>query len=207
MRGDLRMVKGIVFTVLGTTAIVTTTAVALVVGAQRARRKGRAQRAAPSDAVIILGAYTDGYRPSPPLTARLRAGLNLYRSGYATHFIVSGGQGADETISEASSMRRFLILNGIPPEFILMDRHSTDTWENLRNSKDVMENHNLRTAIVVTSDYHLPRAIAVAQQLNMKVSGFAAISKRSEFKYAIREVIARTKYTLTGQATLRSKGD
>lgn len=200
------MVKIIAFVLLGATTIAATGALALVVGAQRTRRKGRRERPVVSDAVIILGAYTDGYRPSRPLTARLRAGLDLYRRGYAAHFIVSGGQGADESISEASSMRRFLILNGIPPEVILMERHSTDTWENLQNSLALMETYHLDTAIVVTSDYHLPRALAVARQLEMRVSGFSAVSTRSEFKFAMREVIARVKYTLSGQTALGRKG-
>jgi uncharacterized SAM-binding protein YcdF (DUF218 family) len=199
--------KAIGFALLGSTAIAGTCTLALMMAAQNARRKGRLERPVPADAVIILGAYTDGFRPSKPLTARLRAGLHLYRHGYAGYFIVSGGQGADETISEASSMRRFLILNGVPPEVVLMEHHSTDTWENLRNSRAVMAKNNLHSAIVVTSDYHLPRALAVARHLDMQVSGFPAVSQPGEFKYAIREVVARVKYTLNGQATLRKKGN
>lgn len=201
------MLKVIGFAVLGSTAVVGIFTLALMMAAQNARRKGRLERPVPADAVIILGAYTDGFRPSKPLTARLRAGLHLYRHGYAGYFVVSGGQGADETISEASSMRRFLILNGVPPEAILMEHHSTDTWENLRNSCVVMEKHDLHSAIVVTSDYHLPRALAVAKHLDMQVSGFPAVSHRSEFKYAVREVVARVKYTLNGQAALHRKGN
>ena len=170
--------------------------------AQDLRKRGRKLQPKPADTAIILGAYTDGFRPSFTLTARLRAGLRLYRAGYVSYFIVSGGRGEDETVSESRSMKRFLVLNGVPPEYVLEDRTSTDTWENLRNSQQVMERNGLITAVVVTSDYHLVRAMAVAKQLEMKATGFAAWSSRDEFRFALREVAARIKYTLSGQASL-----
>ncbi|MCL6516366.1 YdcF family protein [Alicyclobacillus sp.] len=171
--------------------------------AEYARWLGRRQRPRPADAAIILGAYTDGYRPGTALTKRLKVGLDLYRRGYVRFLIVSGGRGPDESVSESRSMKRFLILNGVPADVILEDRHSADTWENLRNSLRVMEANGLRTAVVVTSDYHLPRAMAVASRLGMDVSGCAARSGSGEFRFAMREVAARLKYAVSGQAGLR----
>jgi uncharacterized SAM-binding protein YcdF (DUF218 family) len=101
-------------------------------------------------------------------------------------------------------MKRFLMVNGVPPTVILEDRHSSDTWENLRNSRTLMERHGLATAIVVTSDYHLLRALAVARQLEMNVSGFAARSERGEFRFALREVVAWISYILKGRTAWRT---
>lgn len=163
------------------------------------KRRGRAERPEDADTAIILGAYTDGFRPSPVLHRRLRAALHLYRQGTVRTFIVSGGQGEDETISEARSMRRFLIMNGVPPHLIFVERYSVDTWENLQNSQAVMQHHHLESAVIVTSDYHLPRALAVARNLNMTVSGFAARSTPRELRLAIREVLAHIEYTVKGR--------
>ncbi len=179
---------------------------AVVWAANDIRRRGRRERPVPSDVAIILGAYTDGLRPSRTLKLRLRAGLDLYRQGYMSYFIVSGGRGADETVTESRSMKRFLVLNGVPPGVIFEEGRSSDTWENLVNSRRVMRECNFNKAIIVTSDYHLPRALAVAKQLEMDVSGFAARSSQAEFRYAIREVLARIQYTLKGQAALSRKG-
>jgi uncharacterized SAM-binding protein YcdF (DUF218 family) len=201
-----RLLKGVLLGILGIGAA-GTTGMLLVVGAAREmRRTGRRQRPSPADVAIILGAYTDGYRPSPPLKSRLRAGIELYRRGYITYVIVSGGKGEDESVSESSAMKRFLIINGVHPDYILEEPKSKDTWENLRNSRKAMTQFNLKSAIIVTSDYHLPRALAVAKQLNMDVTGFAAWSGKGEFYSAIREVFARIKYTLYGQAAIRQKG-
>lgn len=171
--------------------------------AKRIKKAGRREKPKPSDVAIVLGAYTNGYQPGTALTSRLKAALELYRRGYVRYLIVSGGQGTDETVSEARSMKRFLIFNGVPAGVILEDRYSTDTWENLRNSREVMSHHGLESAIIVTSDYHLPRSLAVARQLNMKISGYAARSGRTERRSTRREVLALIKYLAAGQASWR----
>ncbi len=174
-----------------------------IYAAQRIKRAGRHERPVPADAAIVLGAYTNGYQPGIALSARLKAALDLYRRGYVRYIIVSGGQGTDETVSESRSMKRFLVFNGVPPQMILEDRHSTDTWENLRNSRELMFKHSLNSAVIVTSDYHLPRSLAVARQLNIKASGFAARSTNKERSSMRREVFAIIKYLAAGQAAWR----
>jgi uncharacterized SAM-binding protein YcdF (DUF218 family) len=171
----------------------------LVILAEGIRQQGRRMKTKPADTAIVLGAYTNGFRPSPPLLARLRASLDLYRNGYVKHIIVSGGRGDNETVAESSSMKRFLMMNGVDPGVVIEDWHSTDTWENLRNSAVVMENSHFQTCIIVSSDYHLPRAMAVARLLNLDASGWAAWSTNREFQFAIREVFAYLKYWWSGQ--------
>ncbi|MBX5436527.1 MAG: YdcF family protein [Alicyclobacillaceae bacterium] len=160
-------------------------------------------RPRPADAAIILGAHTDGYRPSRPLRARLRGGLDVYRRGLVSHIIVSGGRGADETVTESSSMKRFLVFNGVPPDAVLEERRSRDTWENLRNSQELVELHQWRTVVIVTSDYHLFRALAVARRLGMSATGMPVPSGRREFVYAVREVGAIFTYLLAGRLKWR----
>lgn len=190
--------------ILGVVAIIAGFGTSLFtrVFAQRLRKAGRNERPVPSDTGIVLGAYTDGYRPSLPLQSRLHAAIHLYRHGVVRTLIVSGGQGDDESVSEASSMKRFLMLNGIPAHVIYEDRKSTDTWENLKNSQALMKNVGFRTAVVITSDYHLPRALAVARTLGMNVTGYPAWSTKREFRAAKREVFAHIQYTFKGRQSL-----
>ena len=190
------MMAGIVLLVTGGVVI-------LLLSATWIRYRGRHERPCTAEVAILLGAYTDGFRPSRPLMARLHAGLWLYRLNYVRYVIVSGGKGKDETVSESRSMKRFLMLNGVPAAVILEDTQSGDTWENLVNSRSLMERFQVHKAVVVTSDYHLPRALAVARQLGMDVCGYAAWSGRGEFHMCIREVLAGIKYTLGGQAAWR----
>lgn len=165
-------------------------------------QRGRREKPSFSDVGIVLGAYTDGYRPSLPLQSRLRVAIRLFRQGAISAIIVSGGQGADETVSEASSMTRFLVFNGLPKDAIVEEPMSKDTWENLRNSRDIMERCEFKSAVIITSDYHLPRALAVARYIGMKVSGCPAISRKGEYQSAVREVFAHIQYTLKGRQSL-----
>ncbi|QQE81335.1 YdcF family protein [Alicyclobacillus sp. SO9] len=170
--------------------------------AQNIRLIGRSATPRKADTAIILGAYTKGFQPSIPLLARLRAGIQLYREGVVRYIIVSGGKGENETVTESSSMKRFLVLNGVDPAWIVEEQFSSDTWENLLNSQEVMKRYRFNNAVIVTSDYHLPRAIAVARQLEMDVTGFAAWSSQGEFRYAVREVIAWLAYWRNGQLSV-----
>jgi len=172
--------------------------------ARRIRLRGRSFQPHPADTAVVLGAYTHGFEPSTPLKLRLQAALRLYRQGYVRYIIVSGGQGKDESVAESSSMKRFLVMNGVHPEDIIEDRLSTDTWENLRNSQHAMERAGCKTAIVVTSDYHLPRAMAVARQLEIDATGYAAWSSNEEFPFARREVFAWLAYWKDGQVKVGS---
>ncbi len=174
----------------------------LVILAEWIRQQGRRMQPKVAKTAIVLGAYTDGFHPAPPLMSRLHASLQLYRQGFVEYIIVSGGRGENETVAESSSMKRFLVLNGVHPDVVIEDRHSSDTWENLRNSSAVMKSLGFLDCVIVSSDYHLPRALAVAKQLNLEASGCAAWSTHREFQYAVREVFAYAKYWWSGQLSM-----
>ncbi len=91
------------------------------------------------DYIIIHGAGLDGPRPTPLLAGRIDKALELWnKQQHHGKFVVSGGQGADEVVSEAQAMRDYLLEKGVPADAILMEDKSTTTWENLRNSLAVI---------------------------------------------------------------------
>lgn len=87
------------------------------------------------DYIIIHGAGLDGTRPTPLLAGRIDKALELWNKQHQQgKFVASGGQGADEVVSEAQAMRDYLLEKGVPADAILMEDKSTTTWENLKNS-------------------------------------------------------------------------
>ena len=87
------------------------------------------------DYIIIHGAGLDGPRPTPLLAGRIDKALELWNKQHQHgKFVVSGGQGADEIVSEAQAMRDYLLEKGVSADAILMEDKSTTTWENLRYS-------------------------------------------------------------------------
>lgn len=103
------------------------------------------------DYIIIHGAGLDGPRPTPLLAGRIDKALELWKKQHQHgKFVVSGGQGADEVVSEAQAMRDYLLEKGVPGDAILMEDKSTTTWENLRYSLAII-NADRATGVDATS--------------------------------------------------------
>ena len=103
------------------------------------------------DYIIIHGAGLDGPRPTPLLAGRIDKALELWNKQHQHgKFVVSGGQGADEVVSEAQAMRDYLLDKGVPGDAILMEDKSTTTWENLRYSLAII-NADRATGVDATS--------------------------------------------------------
>ncbi|MDR3564016.1 MAG: YdcF family protein [Negativicutes bacterium] len=128
----------------------------------------------PSDVIIVLGAKLIGHDPSTMLRLRLDQAVKLYQRGYAATIIVSGAQGADETMSEGAAMRDYLVAQGIPAERILTEEASYNTMQNLVNSRAIMQAQGFKQAIIVSSASHIRRSLVLAKQLDMEVSGSPA---------------------------------
>ncbi len=153
----------------------------------------------PADAMIVLGGGIDPVDGTPRATLayRLDRAVELYAAGYAPLIIVSGGQGANEPISEAESMRRYLEARGVPADAILLEDKSTNTQQNMEFSKALMDVQGCDTALIVTSDYHLWRALRLAQRAGIAASGAGSrnsVTPLYALKNLARETFSWAKY-------------
>ncbi len=137
-------------------------------------RQAEKEEAQPVDALIVLGsAVWPGERASPSLAARTRHAVALYRAGYATHLILSGGLGQYPP-SEAEAMRRIAASAGVPAEALALDETSHSTEENLQNARRIMQANGWRTALIVSDPFHLFRAKLMARDLGIEAYGSPA---------------------------------
>jgi len=155
----------------------------------------------PADVLIVLGAqvYRSG-APSPALKRRLDVALSLYQRGYAGKIITTGAQGSNEPMPEADAMKIYLVEHGVPEEDVFCDPDSYNTIENITHAKAIMDAEGLKTAIVVTSDYHLWRALSVCKGLGIPATG--AGSKNAEtwpmvVRNLVQETVSWVKYIVT----------
>lgn len=132
------------------------------------------------DAIVVLGG---GITPAAPpflmepdladAADRVWYAAQLYRRGVARRIIVSGGSFVEQrggpATSEAEAMRRFLIDLGVPLEAIVSEGNSLNTLENIRNARQVVG--DARVALV-TSAFHMPRALKIARRGNLNVGAF-----------------------------------
>ena len=152
-----------------------------------------------ADAGIILGAALWRDQPSPALRERLIKAVELYEAGKVDYLVLSGGTGGLlSTISEAEGMRNFLVEKGVPEDKLLLESESVNTFQNIRFSQNVMQEHNINSSIIITHDYHLPRAIEMASYLKLEsVQGAAVHSKVLNPVYnQAREILSLSKWKL-----------
>lgn len=158
--------------------------------------------------LIVLGAKVNGSAPSLILSERLRAALDYMTEYPDSTAIVSGGQGAGENISEAEAMEVWLVNKGVDGERIIKEDKSTTTQENLENSLEIIKNmtdsDEIRAAIV-TSDFHMYRAVYMAEKLGITAVSFPARTARTGLRvnYYMREPIALVKMYLFQTASNR----
>ena len=149
------------------------------------------------DAIVVLGAQVkeDG-TPSVALERRLTVALECYREEPKL-IIACGARGANEPRAEGDVMRDWLIERGVAPEDIVAETESRNTRQNLMNAHAIMENRWLYSALVVTSDYHVPRALALCYDVGLPASGKGSPSKPEYFlKNHFREGLSWVKYWL-----------
>ena len=155
-----------------------------------------------TDAIIVLGAQIlpDG-EPNRILKTRLDLAVSAYQA--APRLIVCcGAQGADEPAPEGEVMRDYVIAHGVPAEYVLAETNSYNTYENLANARKLLPD-SVKTVLIVTSDYHIARAIWIAGNQGMTAYGAGSPTYwKWRFKNHTKEALSWVKYLymrLTGK--------
>lgn len=156
----------------------------------------------PADYVIVLGAQVKGTRVSRSLRQRLDAACAYLLEQEETLVIVSGGQGPGEDISEAEAMAAYLEAEGISERRILKEDRSVNTEQNLRFSQALITKEDASVALV-SSDFHIFRAVHIARAKGMKATGVPARSDLGMYPHnMVREAFALVKDLILGNAVL-----
>ena len=126
------------------------------------------------DYLVVLGAQMKASGPSRALQYRLDEAANYLIENPDTKVIVSGGQGADEPVSEARGMCEYLTAKGIGPDRIFMEDQSKNTFQNLSFSAEFLDRENDSVG-VVSNNFHIFRAEKIAKKAGYaNVFGIAA---------------------------------
>jgi vancomycin permeability regulator SanA len=152
----------------------------------------RASELADVDCIVVLGCLVkDNGNPSDMLHDRLRMGVELYNGGAAPKLLMSGDHGRTN-YNEVAAMKQFAIDAGILSEDIFMDHAGFSTYETIYRAKEIFQADRI---IIVSQEYHLYRAIYIAQQFGIEAYGVGADYRNYSGQTGrdIREVLARVK--------------
>lgn len=144
------------------------------------------------DCIIVLGCLVkNSGAPSDMLADRLERGIDLYKKGAAPKIIMSGDHGRTN-YDEVNTMKQFAIDAGIPSSDVFMDHAGFSTYESIYRAKEIFEADKI---IIVTQEYHLYRALYIAEKLGIEAYGVNADyhTYRGQTNRDVREVLARCK--------------
>lgn len=146
-------------------------------------------------AVIVLGAYVRGSSLSPILRDRVNSGIKVYKESKANKILLSGDHGRKD-YDEVNGMRKYIIENhpNIELEDIFTDHAGFDTYDTMYRAKEVF---GVESAIIVTQEFHINRAVYIANELGIEAVGYSVNEekylKKYRVKWKIREYISRVK--------------
>lgn len=136
------------------------------------------------DYIIILGcsiSKTGGLLPL--LKARTNRAIRYaweqeIAAGIPVRYVPSGGQGADEIMSEGSAMELYLLSHGAEPEEVFPEKKSVNTLENFRLSKKIIDELKPDAKIAFsTTNYHVLRSGMLARMLDIEAEGIGSKTK------------------------------
>ena len=118
------------------------------------------------DVVIVLGAGIRGDKVTLPLKMRLDNAIEYHRNNPDAFILVTGGQGFQETVTEASAMEKYLLENGVQKDIIIKEEKATSTRENMRFSKEILDERfdDEYDIVVITNNFHIYRAVSTAKR-------------------------------------------
>ena len=147
----------IIIAIIGILGLAAATTVSMI--------KGNSKAAQPGATVVVLGCRVYDDHISLTLKARLDAAIDYLNENPDSACIVSGGQGPNESHTEASAMYEYLVEKGISPDRIYIEDQSTDTHENLLYSKAIIQKEGLNpVTAIATNDYHMYRALKISEK-------------------------------------------
>lgn len=102
---------------------------------------------------------------------RLITSVELYKK-LNVPIIISGGKVLKSTGTESEISKNILISMGIPENKIIIENKSINTTENAKYTKEILDSHNFKNPILITSAFHMPRAVIQFNKFNINVLPF-----------------------------------
>lgn len=143
-------------------------------------------------AAIVFGAgYWPSGRLSDALSDRMDAAIGLYESGKVSRLLLTGDNSVAD-YNEPQAMAEYAERLGVPREAIVLDFAGRRTYDSCYRAKRVF---GLEQAVLVTQEFHLPRALYTCDRLGLEVIGLVADRHQYVYGewYRVREVLALTR--------------
>ncbi len=123
--------------------------------------------AKPVAIVFGAGVWEDG-TPMPMLADRIQGAIDLYHLGQVQKILMTGDNATPE-YNEVIAMQNYAELQGVPLEDIRLDYAGFSTYESCYRAREIF---GVERAVLITQQYHLPRAVYTCKRLGMDAVGY-----------------------------------
>ena len=152
----------------------------------------KAEDCDPAPVALVFGAYAyPNGKPSHALQDRLDTALELYQNQSVKKLILSGDHGKKD-YDEVNSMKQYLESKGVPKSDLFLDHAGFDTYDSLYRAREIF---GVKRLILVTQEFHLPRALYIGNSLGLECQGAKADKRRLASINSLnrREILAKVK--------------
>jgi uncharacterized SAM-binding protein YcdF (DUF218 family)/glycosyltransferase involved in cell wall biosynthesis len=133
-----------------------------------------------ADAVVVFaGGVGESGKAGGGTEERVQHGIDVYKAGYGAHLIFSSGY--VYSFPEADVMRSLAVQQGVPADAILLEQRSTNTHENVTFTGDILRQHGWRSVLLVSSPYHMRRALLAWRKVAPDIRVVPAPPPKSQF--------------------------
>ena len=152
---------------------------------------------------IVFGAHVNGTDPTPYLRFRVEAAVRLYKVGRVTRLLMTGDN-SFKNYDEPAVMRQTAVNLGVRAADITVDDAGFSTYDSCYRAKHIFE---VDSAILVSQNYHLPRAILACQGVGIESIGYGAdaIQPLLVAQYTVREWFSTDKIVVQLATGARSR--
>lgn len=145
------------------------------------------------DCILVLGCRVwENGEMSDMLADRVDTGLQLYHANASDLLVMSGDSENAQIYDEVGAMRNAALAAGVREGAILTDPYGLSTYDSLIRLRD---RYGMKRILIVTQEYHLYRAIYIAEKLGMEAIGVRADLRtyQKQLLRELREIPARFK--------------
>ena len=134
----------------------------------------------PADAIVVFaGGVGESGKAGGGYQERVKRATDLYREGLAPHVIFSSGY--VYAFQEAEIMKALAEANGIPDSAIVLEQRAANTYQNVVYSRDILRNRGWRRVLLVSSPFHMRRAILTWHRAAPDIEVVAVPVQQSQF--------------------------
>ncbi len=109
--------------------------------------------------VVFAGGVGESGRAGQGYEERVHYAVELYKRGFAGHIVFSSGY--KYVFEEPLVMKALAVSLEVPEQAIILEDKATNTYENVKFTSDILNKHNWKTILLISSPYHMRRTSLV----------------------------------------------